>query len=57
MKKQEPEPVALLRLLERWREEAVKAGRTIERIALAFEAGATGFGWRGGCRRAASRPT
>jgi transposase len=33
----------LLALLHRWREEAVKAGRPIERIALAFEAGRDGF--------------
>lgn len=43
LKKQEPNPVALLRLLERWRAEAVTAGRTTERIALAFEAGRDGF--------------
>jgi transposase len=43
VKKREPEPMALLRLLERWRVEAVRAGRTIERIALAFEAGRDGF--------------
>ena len=43
VKKQEPEPVALLRLLERWRVEAVRAGRTIGRIPLAFEAGRDGF--------------
>ena len=34
---------ALLRLLERWRDEAAKAGRTITRIAVAFEAGRDGF--------------
>ena len=33
----------LLRLLERWRAEAAKAGRTIKRIAVAFEAGRDGF--------------
>jgi transposase len=43
LKKQEPDPVALLRLLERWRAEAAKGGRTIGRIALAFEAGRDGF--------------
>ena len=43
MKKQEPDPVTLLRLLERWRAEAVKVSRTIERIALGFEAGRDGF--------------
>src|SRR5271163_3241802 len=33
----------LLKLLNRWREEAEKAGRKIERIAVAFEAGRDGF--------------
>ena len=34
---------ALLKLLNRWREEAEKAGHKIERIAVAFEAGRDGF--------------
>src|ERR1700741_1183691 len=34
---------ALLTLLNRWREEAEKAGRRIERITVAFEAGRDGF--------------
>src|ERR1700747_2525563 len=34
---------ALLKLLNRWREEAEKAGRRIERITVAFEAGRDGF--------------
>jgi len=34
---------ALLKLLHRWREEAVKAGPRIKRIAVAFEAGRDGF--------------
>jgi transposase len=34
---------ALLRLLQRWRDEAVAAGCTITRIAIAFEAGRDGF--------------
>ena len=33
----------LLSLLHRWREEAAKAGRAINRIAVAFEAGRDGF--------------
>src|SRR5215469_11386081 len=33
----------LLMLLNRWREEAEKAGRNVERIAVAFEAGRDGF--------------
>ena len=43
LKKLEPDPAALLRLLERWRSEAVRTGRTIDRIVLAFEAGRDGF--------------
>jgi hypothetical protein len=42
-KKLEPSPERLLALLHRWRDEAVRAGRTITRIALAFEAGHDGF--------------
>src|SRR5277367_5408296 len=42
-KKLEPNPERLLALLHRWRDEAVKAGRQITRIALAFEAGRDGF--------------
>src|SRR5205085_2344079 len=42
-KKLEPSPDRLLALLHRWRDEAVRAGRTITRIALAFEAGRDGF--------------
>jgi transposase len=42
-KKLEPSPERLLGLLHRWRDEAVRAGRTITRIALAFEAGRDGF--------------
>ena len=34
---------ALLQLLHRWRAEAKKAGRTVTRIAVAFEAGHDGF--------------
>jgi hypothetical protein len=43
VKKLDPDPGALWRLLERWRTEAVKAGRTIARITLAYEAGRDGF--------------
>jgi transposase len=43
LKKLEPAEDALLRLLQRWRDEAVKAGRTTTRIAVAFEAGRDGF--------------
>src|SRR5258707_6525451 len=42
-KKLEPSAERLLGLLHRWRDEAVKAGRQITRIALAFEAGRDGF--------------
>jgi transposase len=43
LKKLEPDPDALLRLVEHWRSEAEKTGRTIERVALAYEAGRDGF--------------
>src|SRR5689334_11942167 len=43
LKKLEPDEDALLRLLHRWREEAAGAGRTITRLAVAFEAGRDGF--------------
>src|SRR5881398_3590544 len=43
LKKLAVDESALLKLLHRWREEAEKAGRRIERIALAFEAGRDGF--------------
>jgi transposase len=43
LKKLEPDAEARLRLLQRWRDEATKAGRTITRIAVAYEAGRDGF--------------
>jgi hypothetical protein len=42
-KKIVPDEQALLRLLHRWRGEAGKAGHTVSRIAVAFEAGRDGF--------------
>src|SRR6266853_3876455 len=42
-KKLEPSPERLLAVLHRWRDEAVRTGRTITRIAVAFEAGRDGF--------------
>src|SRR4030088_893789 len=43
LKKLEVDESTLLKLLIRWREEAKKSGHTIERIAVAFEAGRGGF--------------
>ena len=43
LKKLQPDPVALFLLLQRWRDDATKAGHTIKRIAVAFEAGRDGF--------------
>src|ERR1700755_341354 len=43
LKKLAVDESALLKLLNRWREEAEKAGRRIERITVAFEAGRDGF--------------
>jgi transposase len=43
LKKLEPDGHALLRLLQRWRDEATKAGRTLKRVVVAYEAGRDGF--------------
>ncbi len=43
LKKLDPDPAALQRLLERWRDQAAKAGREVARVVLAFEAGRDGF--------------
>ena len=43
LKKLEPDADALLRLLQRWRDEAARAVRTIKRLTVAFEAGRDGF--------------
>src|ERR1019366_9310577 len=43
LKKQGADPDALLAVLDRWRSEAIKAGRKIDRIVVAFEAGRDGF--------------
>jgi transposase len=43
LKKLAAEPTVLLALLDRWRAEATKAGRVIDRIAVAYEAGRDGF--------------
>jgi transposase len=43
LKKVGPDPEALLALLYRWRGEAVRAGKVINRIVVAFEAGRDGF--------------
>src|SRR2546430_15287777 len=42
-KKLEPSAERLLGLLHRWRDEAIRAGKEITRIAVAFEAGRDGF--------------
>jgi transposase len=43
LKKLAVDESALLKLLHRWREEAVQAGHRIKRIVVAFEAGRDGF--------------
>src|SRR5688572_26551026 len=43
LKKLEPDGDALLRLLQRWRDEATKAGRMLKRVVVAYEAGRDGF--------------
>jgi transposase len=43
LKKIAADPEVLLRLLYRWRDEAIKAGKEITRIAVAYETGRDGF--------------
>ena len=43
LKKLEPDEAQLLRLLQRWRDEAARSGCTIERTVVAYEAGRDGF--------------
>jgi transposase len=43
LKKLDPDASALLKLIERWRGEAERRGRKIERVVLAYEAGRDGF--------------
>lgn len=43
LKKLDADENALLKLLNRWREEAERAGHKIKRIAVSFEAGRDGF--------------
>ena len=42
-KKIGPDPEVLLQLLYRWRDEAIKVGKEITRIAVAYESGRDGF--------------
>src|SRR6266853_2863580 len=43
LKKLDADKEALLKLLQRWRNEANRAGRDIKRIVIAYEAGRDGF--------------
>jgi transposase len=43
LKKLAPDRDTLLQLLHRWRKEAIQAGRTIKRIAVAYKAARDGF--------------
>jgi transposase len=43
LKKIAPDPEELLQLLYRWRDEAIKAGKEITRIAVAYESGRDSF--------------
>ena len=53
-KKIAPDPEVLLQLLYRWRDEAVRAGKEITRIAVAYETGRDGF-WLASSLAAGSR--
>jgi transposase len=50
LKKLEPNEDKLLKLMNRWRHEALQAGHAIERVVIAYEAGRDGF-WRAPRRR------
>ena len=43
LKKLEPDEDQLLKLMNRWRHEALQAGHAIERVVVAYEAGRDGF--------------
>src|SRR5437867_9906502 len=43
LKKLDPDKDQLLKLLNRWRQEALRAGHAIERVVAAYEAGRDGF--------------
>src|SRR4026209_412272 len=43
LKKPAVDEHALLKILRRWQAEAAKAGRSVKRVAVAFEAGRDGF--------------
>ena len=43
LKKLEPDAAALFQMIARWQSEAVKSGRMITRVVVAFEAGRDGF--------------
>jgi transposase len=43
LKKLAPDEAALLGVLQRWRDEAARAGHEVTRVAVAFEAGRDGF--------------
>src|SRR5271165_50615 len=49
LKKLAADETALLQLLYRWRDEATKAGRTIDRIGWPTKPAGTASGWHGGC--------
>ena len=53
LKKLDADKDNLLKLVNRWREEAVKAGHPIERVVIAYEAGRDGF-WCAPRRRVSS---
>jgi len=53
LKKLEPDEDQLLKLINRWRHEALQAGHAIERVVVAYEAGRDGF-WCAPRRRVSS---
>jgi len=43
LKRLTPDPFALIGLLDRWRDEATKAGKSLNRMTIAYETGRDGF--------------
>jgi hypothetical protein len=57
LKKIAADPEVLLRLLYRWRDQAIKAGRTSPELPSHMRPSGIAFGWPAGCEIAALIPT
>ena len=55
LKKFDADENKLLALIQRWKQEAIKAGARSNELLLLSRRGVMDSGWRAGCRRSASR--